>query len=209
MKKQPIQLNLGCGIHLYKNFINVDNFFTLKDLQSKKGLFQNALIEPGSKFVQADMAKLPFKTKSVDYIECLNAIEHVEFRSVHLAIKEMWRVLKPKGVLKMMTNDFSNLAEWWMEHIKGKPFDPDKYLELTQLIYGNQMGPGEFHKTPFNPEYLGNMLMWAGFKHKNVKILVIPRGASAVVNMPKLKTQVCEDDGKFVRSDLLFVEAIK
>ena len=65
MKKQT-WLNLGCGIRLLSNFINVDVAFDLKDLKEKKGTFVNAEIDKNSAFVKADMRKLPFKDNSAD-----------------------------------------------------------------------------------------------------------------------------------------------
>lgn len=170
-----MKLNLGCGVQLLKGFTNVDNSFDLKDLKKKKGIFKHAVIQPGSKFVRADMTKLPFKDGSVDYIECLDAIEHIPFRDVELAIKEMHRVLKKGGVAYILTTDFDDIARQWVDYITGKDFHPQNWFNLMNIIYGNQVHEGEFHRSAFNPVYFNGLLQACGFK--DFTMTAFPRGS--------------------------------
>lgn len=196
-----INLNLGCGVELIKDFINVDNTFTLKDLKSKKGLFVNAVIQPGAKFVQADMRKLPFKDNSVDYIECLEAIEHVPMNGVEVAIKEMYRTLKPGGKLVLFTTDFDDIAKIWIEHIAGQPFDPSKFFPMAQTIYGHQLTEGEYHRALFNPVYMNGLMQACGFT--KFKLVVYPRQSYP----PKFKG--AKWPKKFMATAMIYVEATK
>ena len=208
--KKEIKLNLGCGVHLVKDFINVDIAFDLKDLEegirTKQGLYANAVIDEGAKFVRASMVQLPFPDNYADYIESLDSIEHVGFRDISVAIQEMYRVLKPKGKLVLMTVDFNELARLWMNDIVDKPYDANKYINLMQVIYGNQIGGSEeCHKTLFNVDFLTHLLVYADFKKENIKIKIYPTGNT---ELPPFKTQKW-DEGHFMRTSMIYLEAIK
>lgn len=174
---KKIKLNIGCGIRLVKNFINIDNYFSLGELEegikTKKGEYQDAQIPKGVKFIQASVLNLPFKDNYVDYIECVDMIEHIPFRSVELALWEMRRVLKVGGEIRIMTTNFDNLSELWFKQIKEKPLDISSYFNIMEIIYGNQWGNGEFHLSAFNPKYINYLFGKVGFK--NLKVTIYPQ----------------------------------
>lgn len=178
--KKPIQLNLGCGITVCKDFINVDKSYTLQELKEKKGLMQNAVVEKGSKYVQADMTDLPFKDNFADYIETIDAVEHISFRGILKAFMEMYRVLKVGGTLTVVTPNFDNLAEIWTKEVANRPLSDEatmaRYMDIMEVIYGNQANPGEFHTTPINAFFLGFLLQQSGFKEKDIIMTLYPRG---------------------------------
>ena len=210
MKK--LKLNLGSGVHLMGDgFTNVDKFFSLKDLQegarTKKGLYQGAVIPKDAKFVQADMCDLPFKDNSADYVESYDSIEHVAFRLVPKALMEMYRVLKPKGKLRIMTTNFDNLAQRWMENIANNPKpDTAEILNLQEIIYGNQAGPGEFHCSLFNPTIMGMLLQGVGFKGKNIIMKIFPTGNTEANDMEFCTWKSGE---RMYRSEMLQVTCVK
>lgn len=214
--KQKIQLNLGCGIILVKNFINVDKFYTLKELQkgakTKKGFLKGAVIERGSKFIQADMCKLPFKDNYADYIETIDTIEHISYRVVLEAFKEMYRVLKPGGKLHLVTTNFDHLAELWTKKIAGRLFDEEtkiEYLNLMEVIYGNQLSAGEFHVVPYNPYFLGFILDKAGFKASNIKMTMHPMGSPGPGAKVLKTTRWPHKNVPSMRTDMILVQAKK
>lgn len=152
--KKEIKLNLGCGVHARKGFINVDKYYSLKDLKSKKAIFKNARVEKGAKYVQADMLKLPFKDNFADYIGCFEVIEHFSFKEILPVFAEMKRVLKPGGEIELTTLNFDFPFKMWTKYIAGKPLDLDFYASVCLMIYGNQIGKGEFHRCPFTPDFM-------------------------------------------------------
>ena len=186
MKKQePVWLNIGSGVGLADPpFINVDNFFSLEDLKKGKGNkgspYMNARIPKGVRFVKGDMCDLPFKDNYADYIECNDAIEHVGIYSVEKALREFLRVLKPGGKLAITTTNFNELARLWTAEVTDNLFktqeDINKYMSLAHVIYGNQKGPGEYHRVPFNPVFMSYLLLSAGFNLKNLVISIYPTG---------------------------------
>ena len=207
MKK--IQLNLGCGIQVKKGFINVDNFFTLEDLKAKKGAFVDAVVEKGGTFVKADLCKLPFPNDYADYIECMETIEHIPFRSLIAALEEMRRVLKPGKKLCISAPDFDYLATKWATDMAyqewGHQIYAARYADLTEYIFGNQAGPWEVHRTPLNPPALKNYMLCAKWKPEDFSIRVIKAGGT---ESPPTKT-LKWPKGVPPLYDMLWLEAIK
>lgn len=216
-KNDPVWLNIGSGVNLAGEFINVDNFFDLEDLKNgiktKKGPFKNARIAKGARFVRADVCDLPFEDNSVDYIECNDMIEHLPFSKVLDGLKEMYRVLKPGSKLCLSTVNFDELARLWTSFIEGNllkgKHDWDMYISLAQVIYGNQAGEGEYHKTPFNPFTLGSFFHSAGFKLDNIVISVYPTGSPYVTPQKVYKSLNFDFKGKVILTEQLWVEATK
>lgn len=212
MKKQPVCLNLGSGVVLAPPpFINVDKYLKLEDLKAKKGIYANAVVPKDAQFVQADLCDLPFQDNCADYIESLDTIEHLPFRKTGTAFLEMYRVLKPGGKLCLLTPNFDGIAQLWIEEVKGKPIvtkeDIEKYFDFMQVAFGNQIHEGEFHKTPFNPFFLGHLLMAVGFKEQNIKMNIYPKHCK---DWPPFQTKPKKKfKGQIFRTEYIWVEATK
>ena len=205
MKK--IKLNLGCGVRALRDFINVDKFITEKGIKSHKGFFINSIWEKGAKFVQADILKLPFPNDYADYIEMIEVIEHLRFRDVIPAFKEIRRVMKKGAKLLFTCPNFDGLAIDWlqMKCRMGEQFDPVTYVNVMMSIMGNQVGldEGEIHKSLFNPQWTNFCLVLSGFK--GGEILIYSKGT------PIVKIGERGEIGKHrgFRNDTLLVTAIK
>ena len=217
LKKEEIWLNLGSGVHMADGFINVDNFFTLEHLKegerTKKGAFQNARVVKDSKFIKADILHLPFKDNYADYIECNDVIEHQAMNEVLPFLQEIYRVLKPGAKVGLATVNFDELARLWTKHITGnrmeKQEDWDLLINISQVIFGNQAGPGEFHKVPFNPFLLGFYFQKAGFKLENITINVYPTGSPYLAPQKAYEHVKEKLKNSIVRTEQLWVEAKK
>lgn len=222
MKKQksiaPIWLNVGSGVGLVGSpFINVDNFFSLEDLKKGKGKdnspYKNARIPKGVKFVQGDMCNLPFKDNYADYIECNDAIEHIGIYSVGKALREFRRVLKPGAKLAITTTNFDELARLWTKEVTGNLFktqeDINKYMTLAQVIYGNQQGPGEYHRVPLNPVFISYLLLTAGFDIKNLVISIYPTGCPNSMPQKAYAHQRKAFEHTVILTEMMFVEITK
>jgi SAM-dependent methyltransferase len=183
-KKQPqVCLNLGCGVGLLSGFINVDAFFTREQLEegfrTKQGFCANAWIEPGAEYVQADILELHhrFPGHFADYVLLDNVIEHFPIKLVDRALAQIYRVMKPGATLVVVTPDFNCLASVWADHIASKVGtikDFRLYEYIQEVVYGNQVGAGEYHRVAMTPDYLHYKLKIAGFI--DTKVHVYPMG---------------------------------
>ena len=199
-----IRLNLGCGIWFRKGFINVDNYIDEEEALTKKGGAAGAIIEKGYKFVKADIKSLPFPDEYADYVELMNTIEHFPMHHVIEYLKEIHRVMKKGSKLIILTNDMTGLAIDWLEMVSNASFEPQKYIDVAETIYGNQYGDslGELHRVPFTPTYLNYCLFHAGFTEGMIGL--IPKDAP----LPKIGTLPI-DKGKVARNNLLVAEMTK
>jgi len=153
--------------------------------------------------IKKKMVGLVWIDEYADYVESIDMIEHIPFRAVEKALLEMRRVLKKGGTLKIMTTNFDNLAQLWIDYIKGKKYTEDSYFNLQEIIYGNQQGNGEFHLSAFNPSYLNFLFNKIGFR--DFKIVVYPIGCTT---KPDLETQPWTKNSS-MRSEMLLVIAKK
>lgn len=83
-----MKLNIGSGITRLEGFTNVDSI----QCTDEKGSEYTDII------CDIEKERLPFEDNSVDEIACYEVLEHLE--NLIFAMNEMWRVLKPGGILK-------------------------------------------------------------------------------------------------------------
>lgn len=156
-----IRLNLGCGAMIKKGYINVDGFLD-------GDITKNPKFPKNTKFVVADIRKLPFPDNYADYVELSHVIEHLPFDHVPIALKEIYRVMKKGAEFVVLTNDFDGLVLHWLEYMSGSGFNLQAYHDLTEMFFGNQRGRGEYHLSTFNADYLNYVLVQAGFNNGEV-----------------------------------------
>ncbi len=87
------RLNLGCGFDYDHNFTNIDS----DDKQFKVDLK-----------LDLETAKLPYEDNSVEIVKCLHILEHIQ--NFVALMKEIWRVLKPDGILYIRVPEFGCAA---------------------------------------------------------------------------------------------------
>ena len=83
-----MKLNIGSGLTRMDGFTNVDY---VQCTDEKGNTFTDVI-------VNIEKEKLPFKDNSIDEIACYETLEHME--DLIFVMNEMWRVLKPEGILK-------------------------------------------------------------------------------------------------------------
>lgn len=197
-----IQLNLGSGIEIRKDFINVDKFYSEEQIRDMK----NSRVEKGGTFIQADILNLPFKDNYADYVELMNCIEHFPMKTVIDYVKEIYRVMKKGAKLVILTNNMDGLALDWLDLSIHPPFNLSNYIDVAETIYGNQHAGGEIHLCPFTAPFMDYVLSQAGFKKGTVTII---KKNTLISICPKPVAREILDKNAVARNDLLYVEAIK
>jgi len=90
---QALKLHLGCGRIVLDGWKNYD-------IEKHSGVIQHDLRKP-----------LPHKSDTVDYIFSEHFIEHIDKRDAIKLVKDCHRVLKPGGVIRVITPDLQVLLD--------------------------------------------------------------------------------------------------
>jgi predicted SAM-dependent methyltransferase len=133
-----IKLHLGCGERRIPNYINVD-------------IRETATVD-----LVADITNLPYDNNSVDLIYSCANIEHFGRREWIGVLEHWYALLKPGGVLRLSTADFSAVCN---EYIKNKNIS-----SLLGLVVGGQNNKYDWHGMVFDYELLEEELIKIGFK---------------------------------------------
>jgi predicted SAM-dependent methyltransferase len=93
----PMLLNVGCGQTFHSEWINVD-------------------VVPASPAVRrVDLARgLPFPDRSIDACYCSHVLEHLRPDDAGRALAELFRVLRPGGVVRIVVPDLRRVAEQYL-----------------------------------------------------------------------------------------------
>ena len=158
-----IRLNLGCGGRPLPGYINVD----LDSLDELKARYPQQEFPEGIEIHNYDIFNLPFADESVTEVRADSLIEHLSFAEEPRFFYEVKRVLRPGGIFQFSTTDFEEIVRLWSDaKDEWKDFyrcDPEaiasqhwfgqysysmdnRWGYLTAAIFGNQNGPGQFHK---------------------------------------------------------------
>lgn len=100
-----------------------------------------------------DVTQLPFGDSEVDLIYCSHLIAYFDREQIKPILKEWYRVLKRKGVLRIST------PNWGVLRLLKDP--------MLGPLYGKMSEPPIYHKTVYDLPGLRTILIDAGFK--NVK----------------------------------------
>lgn len=123
----PARLHLGCGDHLLKGWINID-------------------INDSEEVVKLNLTQaLPFPTESVEFIFSEHFIEHITCEEAHRLLTECYRVLLPKGVLRISTPDLRKLVNEYLAEKTGEwhdvgwfPATPCQMVNEGMRLWGHQ-----------------------------------------------------------------------
>jgi len=153
--KRRVALHVGSGGHYIKGWINID-FLAAPPVD-----------------VSADAsAALPFRSNSVDYIHSEDFIEHVEFDGGKRFVEEAFRVLRPGGVMRLLTPDLRALIRRvydaresdhiaWCKQYLGAD-GPCESLNMHLRMNGE-------HRFVYDEECLFGILRGAGFTLRRVR----------------------------------------
>ena len=120
-----LKVHLGCGKNALDGFLNYDNnlfllFKYIPFIENFLSLFNfvpkwfcefiTIAREKDIKYCDASK-KIPFKDSSVDLIYSCHMLEHLDKSEAEMFFNESYRVLKTRGVMRLVVPDFQRLIE--------------------------------------------------------------------------------------------------
>jgi len=146
-KNRYIKLNLGCGASCPAGWVNIDSSFGV--WLSKKTILKTILkiIIPNSWGILPNDAwpkntvwmnlteKFKFQDNSVDFIFSSHTFEHLTYEEASFVFKECYRVLKPKGVIRIIVPDFRVLVNQYLEDVDKNPSTAAKIFLRDSLYF--------------------------------------------------------------------------
>ncbi len=135
----PLYLNLGCGLDVREDFLNID-------------LFSN-----DDRVINMDVRKLDFPNNSVDLILASDILEHFSHHETDAILTEWARVLKPGGILIIRCPSLRLQVKAYTEKVWNADI-------ASYMIFGGQTNPGDFHCNAFDEDSITNHLNKSGFE---------------------------------------------
>jgi len=139
-----VMLNLGCGTRTHEAWINIDN--SLKS--TWKGLwFVRPFISKSNPmaYVYHDLRRrIPFPDSTVDVVYASHVLEHLECKHVLPFMREIHRVLKPTGIIRLVVPDLEKAVTAYLDalnalRVDGSSQDKQKRYEWTKIMLLDQM----------------------------------------------------------------------
>ena len=136
-----IKLHIGCGMRYIPGFTHVD------------------IIDAPHIDYRCSVDNLcDFADGSVDFIYASHVLEHFGRYEVLAVLKGWYRVMKPRGVLRVAVPDFAAVVSLYEQ--EGLQ---DGYSGLIGLVCGGQRNQYDFHKIIFDEPFLRYLLEKVGF----------------------------------------------
>jgi predicted SAM-dependent methyltransferase len=212
-----LRINIGCGQTPTKGWMNFDNSLSL--LLSKIPLLPDVLLKINFlersqyQFIQfardhfieyGDVTKgLPVKEGSCEVLYSSHMLEHLDRYEADLFLKEVFRILRPNGIIRIAVPDIEKKVDQYIESGNSDDFIESTYMcvprprTLSQRIRLLLVGT-RHHQWMYSGKSLSKLLQNHGF----VDINVMPAGQTNISDSESL-------DLKERESESIYVEARK
>lgn len=141
IKKDGVNLHLGCGPIKHPKFINIDG-----------------LPAAHIHYVRAIDDLSIFDDETVDFIYACHCLEHFPYAKITTVLNEWFRVLKKGGKLRLSVPDFDLLLNIYNSN-------KNDLNSIEGYLLGGQNHKFNFHYSVFNREYLLKYLEDVGFQN--------------------------------------------
>lgn len=138
-------LNIGCGSYLIPNFLNVDFY----GWRSSRGVFEHDLRKD-----------LPFSSNRFEGVVTEHTIEHLYPNVTIKLLSEIFRVLKPGGVLRVGVPDLDKYLDFCAGELPHPQFS--RYENGCEAIW--HLTQNNMHISVWNFEMLEKHLVAIGFE---------------------------------------------
>jgi len=153
MGKKIVKVNLASGPASTNSWINFDSgllpllskFPALRRLLLRLGLLSEFYNEDWPKIRLVDISReLPLSDNSVDFVYCSQALEHFEYWQTENILGEMYRILKPGGIVRVSVPDIDKMVQLYLEENKDNPSDAARNLNLLWWGHEKDVKPENF-----------------------------------------------------------------
>lgn len=177
-RSNSIKLNVGCGSFVTPGYENLDNspsllvqnnliFKTMADIAGR--LLKRRFYTPFPKCVKRwDINRgLPFTDASVEVVYSSHMLEHIPRSQVETFLEDVYRILKPGGILRLALPDLELMAREFLSQVElaragqRDVIPADQFMESTLL--GLKARPNLLQPMNIYRELLvrtGHLWMW-------------------------------------------------
>ncbi len=170
---KPVKINIGCGLTIAPGWVNIDGSFNTlvatwpRFFHKLLYLFSGArryytkkeysLLLSENIFVHHDLSYgLPFTDGVVDFVYSSHLIEHLFRKDAARLFKEIYRVLKPGGVVRISVPDLEYAVALYQSGDKEKMLasyffveDDNSYYARHKFMYDFKMLAEALHRESF------------------------------------------------------------
>lgn len=169
-----VALNLGCGLSIAPGWINIDNspnarlarYPWLRWTLWKLGILSDRhySVEWSDSIKSYDLKKrLPYEDASVDYVYTSHFLEHLERTDSRRLMSEVFRILKPGGLVRVVVPDLALGARQYVAAIEADPDDANAANEFMDWLQLNRPELRDPHLWMYDAGSLARMLSEVGF----------------------------------------------
>lgn len=169
-----VALNLGCGLSIAPGWINIDNspnarlarYPWVRWTLWKLGILSDLhyAVNWSASIQTYDLKKkLPYEDSSVDYVYTSHFLEHLAFDDSQRLMSEVFRILKPGGIVRVIVPDLALGARQYVAAIEAKPDDANAANEFIGWLQLNRPGLRDPHLWMYDAASLSAMLNQIGF----------------------------------------------
>ena len=171
-----VALNLGCGLSIAPGWINIDNspnarlarYPWIRWTLWKLGVLSDRHYSVGwsDSILTYDLKKkLPYKDSSVDYVYTSHFLEHLELEDSRRLMSEVFRILKPGGIVRVVIPDLALGAREYVNAITANRDDANAANEFVDWLQLNRTELRDPHLWMYDAGSLGALLTRAGFSN--------------------------------------------
>jgi predicted SAM-dependent methyltransferase len=141
------RLNWGCGEHPEPGWIN-------SDIKAGPGIDLSCDIREG----------LPLEDDTIDYAVSIHALPEIPYGDLVVALKELYRVLKPGGVLRLALPDLDRGIQAYLSEDEDYFLVPDEDAKAIGSKFIVQMIWYGWSRSLFTYDFTAELLRNAGFE---------------------------------------------
>jgi SAM-dependent methyltransferase len=168
------KVNLGCGPNAPPGWLNIDGSWNawlsnrtyLHKMLKTIGVIgrNNSGAQWNVRPLVHDLTKpLPFKTNSVAVIYGAHVLEHLYFADAQRLLGECLRVLRPRGVIRLVVPDLRSMVTSYLKNKNGGSLSPSKGIAAADEL--NEMLGFRSRTPPTGNPLFKFYSLWKDFHH--------------------------------------------